>query len=329
VGNKSAVFPLQLLGIEVDAINTVHFSNHTGYASFAGKVLGAEELWQLIEGLEKNELLQYTHLLTGYMGSAALCRVIVRIAQKLKQLNPSLVYVCDPVLGDNGKLYVPEELVGIYRSEVMPVADIITPNQFEVEQLRGTGSIATQADLFREIAPFHAAGVHTVIVTSFEATFDTVREGMIGVLGSFNSGGRRGSGGDAYTFVLSIPSIAGHYTGTGDLFAALFLAWVRHTPTQPHLAAERVAATMQSVISRTLQAAAGGVGSKATELKLIQSKNDIEVPIVIHRALCSGCGAGAGAGAAGAGAGAGAGVGVGASPRSSERPTTANPDWWG
>lgn len=74
VGNKSAVFPLQLLGIEVDAVDTVQFSNHTGYASFAGKVLDAEGLWALIEGLEKNDLLEYTHLLTGYMGSAALCR---------------------------------------------------------------------------------------------------------------------------------------------------------------------------------------------------------------------------------------------------------------
>ena len=74
VGNKSAVFPLQLLGIEVDAVDTVQFSNHTGYASFAGKVLDAEGLWALIEGLDKNDLLEYTHLLTGYMGSAALCR---------------------------------------------------------------------------------------------------------------------------------------------------------------------------------------------------------------------------------------------------------------
>jgi pyridoxine kinase len=65
VGNKSAVFPLQLLGFDVDPINSVQFSNHTGYPTFRGQVLNGSQLWDLIEGLAENDLLHYTHLLTG------------------------------------------------------------------------------------------------------------------------------------------------------------------------------------------------------------------------------------------------------------------------
>lgn len=121
VGNKSAVFPLQLLGMDVDIINSVHFSNHTGYAHFTGKHLRltGDDLHDLLDGMEHNKLLQdaHTHLLTGYVGSITLLEAIVRVHQRLRaaQSDPErLVYVCDPVLGDLGKLYVPMEL-GTFR----------------------------------------------------------------------------------------------------------------------------------------------------------------------------------------------------------------------
>jgi len=257
-------------------------------------------------------LLEYTHLLTGYMGSAALCSTMVRIAQKLKSINPNLIYVCDPVLGDAGKLYVPAELVGIYKRDVIPVADIITPNQFEVEQLNGckAGSIATEEDVWRETAAFHEVGVRTVVVTSF----DNVGAGQIGILGSHKLDGSDGGSEAAaavdgiYTFVLKVPMLDGAYTGTGDLFASLFLAWMRETPHEPHVAAEKVAATMQAVISRTLAAAKGLTTSKATELKLIQSKAEIENPKVEYFSVCAGNTGGA---------------------ANSAQPSTAKPEWWG
>jgi pyridoxine kinase len=58
----------QLLGIEVDAINSVQFSNHTGYASFRGTKLGGTELSDIFDGLQANGLTRYSHLLTGYVG---------------------------------------------------------------------------------------------------------------------------------------------------------------------------------------------------------------------------------------------------------------------
>ena len=93
VGNKSAVFPLQLHGIDVDIINTVHFSNHTGYKKgWEGERLTGEQLGKLVDGMERNDLLHQTHLLTGYIGSAASLRAIVSLHQRLKQRNPSLMF---------------------------------------------------------------------------------------------------------------------------------------------------------------------------------------------------------------------------------------------
>ncbi|KAG5535373.1 hypothetical protein RHGRI_023210 [Rhododendron griersonianum] len=129
VGNKSAVFPLQLLGYDVDQINSVQFSNHTGkmlislhlnrYPTFKGQVLNGQQLWELIEGLEANDLLFYTHLLTGYIGSVSFLNTILEVVSKLRAVNPKLTYVCDPVMGDEGKLYVPPELVAVYREKVV------------------------------------------------------------------------------------------------------------------------------------------------------------------------------------------------------------------
>ncbi|XP_042619264.1 pyridoxal kinase-like [Cyprinus carpio] len=137
VGNKSASFPLQVLGFEVDTINSVQFSNHTGYEHWKGQVLTADELHVLYEGIKLNNVNQYDYVLTGYTRDDSFLDMVVDIVQELKRANPNLVYVCDPVLGDNGAMYVPENLLPIYRCKVVPAADIITPNQFEAELLTG------------------------------------------------------------------------------------------------------------------------------------------------------------------------------------------------
>jgi pyridoxine kinase len=68
VGNKAAVFPLQLLGFEVDNINSVQFSNHTGYPTLKGTVLDGKELEALAEALDANGLMVHDYFLTGYIG---------------------------------------------------------------------------------------------------------------------------------------------------------------------------------------------------------------------------------------------------------------------
>ncbi|XP_014675841.1 PREDICTED: pyridoxal kinase-like, partial [Priapulus caudatus] len=137
VGNKSATFPLQVLGYEVDQINSVQLCNHTGYKHVKGQVLNAEELGELFDGLVLNDIHHYTHILTGYVGSESFLFKVVDIVKKLKKTNPNLIYVCDPVMGDNGHMYVPKELLPIYRDHLVALADILTPNQYEAELLTG------------------------------------------------------------------------------------------------------------------------------------------------------------------------------------------------
>jgi len=273
VGNKSAVFPLQLLGFDVDFVNSVQFSNHTGYsAGFKGQVLNGEQLEVLMSGLTANQLLGGTsHLLTGYIGSVTFLRAVASAHAQLKACNPNLVYVCDPVLGDNGKLYVPPELVDVYRSELIALATVLTPNQFEAELLTGF-KIESLQDAVAACLWLHEKGPETVIITSLEEGTDSSSSssssggdgdgdgggvsgggsgggGVITMLASTkrketgaggagaggNESGAVGGGGEAgcayEMWVLRIPKLPGAYTGTGDLTAALFLAHLHATPS--------------------------------------------------------------------------------------------------
>ena len=293
VGNKAAVFPLQLLGFEVDIINSVHFSNHTGYPqSFEGDVMNGEQLRRLISGLERNNLLQETrHVLTGYIGSATFLREVLRIVTKLKSRIPALRYVCDPVLGDNDKLYVPQELVQVYRDEIIPNADIVTPNQFEVEQLTGI-LIENIGDAKLACCCLHNMGPEIVIITSLEGLEGNNNGRIMTILASRRNKCDQGD----EIWKIEFPVIKGRYTGTGDLCAALFLAWtspdnVENNKTFLSQSLEKVVATMQCVIQRTCDASEGSVTEEsrssvaARELKLIASKVDIEQPPVKYKAF--------------------------------------------
>jgi len=117
VGNKSATFPLQLLGFDVDPINSVHFSNHTAYpGGFKGDVLKGDQLLTLLEALKTNKLTRYSHVLTGYIGAVDFLQAVVKVVRDIRAANPGkkVPYYCDPVLGDNGKCYVPPALIDVY-----------------------------------------------------------------------------------------------------------------------------------------------------------------------------------------------------------------------
>lgn len=280
VGNKSATFPLQVLGFEVDAINSVQFSNHTGYSHFKGQVLNSDQLDELMNGLRLNNLLpQYSHLLTGYVGDASFLRKVADVVKELKQINPDLIYVCDPVMGDNGKLYVPDNLLPIYKNEILPVANIVTPNQFEAELLTGQ-MIKTEDDALKAIEILHSCGPETVIVTSS----DLGRADML--LGLASS-----SIGRPMQVRLEIPQLPASFTGTGDLFAACFLAWMSKSKGDLVVASEKTVATLQDVLKRTYRDAQerAGHGNKPTaaemELKIIQSRCDIENPKTPFKAI--------------------------------------------
>ncbi|XP_078446111.1 pfkB-like carbohydrate kinase family protein isoform X1 [Wolffia australiana] len=277
VGNKSAVFPLQLLGYDVDPINSVQFSNHTGYPSFRGQVLNGEQLWELIEGLEANNLLFYTHLLTGYIGSVSFLDMILKVVEKLRSVNPNLIYVCDPVMGDEGKLYVPPELVSVYREKVVPVASMLTPNQFEAEQLTGY-RISSEKDGFEACRVLHHAGPSKVVITSLNM------DGELFLIGSH----QKSKSHPPEQFKIVIPKIPAYFTGTGDLMTALLLGWSNKSPDDLASASELAVASLQALLQRTLQDYEKvGFDSKSSslEIRLIQSQDDICRPQVRYKAV--------------------------------------------
>nr|XP_039336357.1 pyridoxal kinase isoform X3 [Saimiri boliviensis boliviensis] len=210
VGNRAATFPLQVLGFEIDAVNSVQFSNHTGYAHWKGQVLNSHELQELYEGLKLNNVNKYDYVLTGYTRDKSFLAMVVDIVRELKQQNPGLVYVCDPVLGDKwdgeGSMYVPEDLLPVYKEKVVPVADIITPNQFEAELLSGR-KIHSQEEALAVMDMLHAMGPDTVVITSSDLPSPRGSDYLI-VLGSQRRSSQ-GSGGIPNTAQVMMNAPAG------------------------------------------------------------------------------------------------------------------------
>jgi len=130
-----------LLGFDVDVVNSVHFSNHTGYKEgWEGDVLKGDQLRAILDGLQRNDLLgEIGHVLTGYIGSESFLEAVLDVIQTLRgaggcssssgTTTSAVRFVCDPVLGDKGEFYVPTSLVALYRDRVLPLADVVTPNQ--------------------------------------------------------------------------------------------------------------------------------------------------------------------------------------------------------
>lgn len=267
------MFPLQLLGFDVDIVNSVHFSNHTGYSQgFKGDVLKGDQLRAIMEGLENNGLLTETkHLLTGYIGSVSFLEAVLDVLRIIRK-HSSVRFVCDPVLGDRGEFYVPEELVAVYRERVVPLADVITPNQFEVEQLTGLKvdsleSAQKACKILHEVGPSIVC-ITSIVIPGYDSTMSIVAS-------------QSSNNGEADVWCIEFPRLPGNFTGTGDLCAALLLA---HTQLKGNLpeALEMVINTMSAVIERTHQAS--GTTAQSCELRLIQSRKDIEDPPIRFKA---------------------------------------------
>uniref|UniRef100_A0A4W2I866 Pyridoxal kinase n=1 Tax=Bos indicus x Bos taurus TaxID=30522 RepID=A0A4W2I866_BOBOX len=263
VGNRAATFPLQVLGFEVDAVNSVQFSNHTGYSHWKGQVLNSDELQELYDGLKLNSVNQYDYVLT----------------------------VCDPVMGDQrdgeGAMYVPDDLLPVYREKVVPVADIITPNQFEAELLTGR-KIHTQEEALEVMDMLHSMGPDTVVITSSDLLSPRGSDYLM-ALGSQRT---RAPDGSMVTqrIRMEMHKVDAVFVGTGDLFAAMLLAWTHKHPNNLKVACEKTVSAMHHVLQRTIKCAKAksGEGVKPSpaqlELRMVQSKKDIESPEIVVQA---------------------------------------------
>jgi pyridoxine kinase len=232
VGNSAATFPLQRLGHEVWPVLTVVFSNHTGYGAWRGPLLAPDDVRAVVTGIEERGVLPTCDgVLSGYLGGPGICEVVVDAVARVRAANPDATYTCDPVMGNaTSGCFVDPTIPPIIREQVVPVADIITPNQFELGFLTDTepddlASTLASADAARALGP------STVLVTSFlppDGPEDTI--GMLAVTGEG-------------AWLIRTPRLPMKANGSGDLTAALFTAHLKETGSP----ADALAATVSSV----------------------------------------------------------------------------------
>ena len=259
VGNSAAVFPLQRIGVEVLPVYTVTFSNHTGYGAWRGPLISPDDVRDVITGIEERGVLpQIDVVLSGYQGGEGIADVILDAVARVKAANPSAVYACDPVMGNaKSGCFVAPAIPDLLRDRVVPAADIVTPNQFELGYLTGTSPYTLEATL--ESADLvRASGPNTVLVTSVEQPdrpADTIE--MLAV-------------DDRGAWIVRTPLLPLKANGSGDVTAALFTAHYRSTGDAA-TALARTASSVFDLLERTHE-------SGERELQLVEAQESYAHP---------------------------------------------------
>jgi len=256
VGNTAALFPLQRLGCETWSLNTVAFSNHTGHERWRGDTVPASDIAALFEGIsELGVLARCDAVLSGYLGEAETGPVLLDIVARVKAANPRALYCCDPVMGDVGLgYYVRAGIPEFFRDRALALADIVTPNRFELEWLSG-GSVRNLADAREAAAVLRQSGPAIVLATSLDADADRVAALAAGPDG---------------VWAAETPRLAIEATGCGDAVAALFLAWLLKGKPVPDALATTIAA-IYGVIEATMLSGGG-------ELALVAAQDELVAP---------------------------------------------------
>ncbi|TCC22132.1 pyridoxal kinase PdxY [Kribbella speibonae] len=254
VGNSAAVFPLQRIGVEVLPVYTVNFSNHTGYGAWRGPMISPEDVREVLLGIEDRGVLpQIDVVLSGYQGGEGIADVILETVERVKAANPAAVYSCDPVMGNaKSGCFVAPAIPVLLRDRVVPAADIITPNQFELGFLTGTEPDTLESTL-AAVELVRATGPRTVLVTSVERP--EREEGTIEMLAVDDSG----------AWIVQTPYIPMKANGSGDVTAALFTAHYRATGDL----ADSLARTTSSVFELLTRTHESG----ERELQLVESQD--------------------------------------------------------
>ena len=261
VGNRAAVFPLERMGHEVWPINTVQFSNHTGYGSWTGEVFTSAHLALVWSGVKARGCIEECEaVISGYMGAAEVGHFILQSVDDVKAANPGAVYCCDPVMGDYGRgIYVDGGIPEFISGQAMRAADIVTPNQFEAELISGS-VIAGVDDAKKACDAIHRLGPSIILITSFKP--DEQADATISMFLSSKEGFR----------ILTTPELPVDppLNGAGDLTAAIFLA--RYLGEKdPITALELMGDSVFSVFERTY-------ADRGRELSLVQSQEEIVHP---------------------------------------------------
>ena len=259
VGNSAAIFPLQRIGIDVMPVFTVCFSNHTGYGAWRGPLMTGENVRDIVTGIdERDGLRDVQFVLSGYQGGNDIGDAILDSVEMVKRRNPNALYACDPVLGNaKSGCFVAQEVQDLIRDRVVPKADIITPNQFELGFITDTSPLTLEETL-ESVELARAMGPRVVLVTSVERPDRP--ENTIEMLAVTDQG----------AWIVQTPHLPMKANGSGDVTAALFTAHYTETGD----AADALAKTVSSVfdlLENTLN-------SGARELQLIESQESYANP---------------------------------------------------
>jgi len=264
-GNSAAVLPLQRLGINVWPVLTVNFSNHTGYGAWRGPTIAADDVWEVVRGIDDRGVLSSADaLLTGYQGSADVGAVILKTADLVRSRNPDAVYCCDPVMGDVGRgFYARPGIPEFMRDWVVPVADVMTPNLFELEFLTGNQT-RTIGDAVAAAHVLRQRGPETVLVTSVvETDSDEQVMRMLAV--------------DSHeVWQVETPLLDRDFTGSGDLTTSMFLAHLLGTGNLGQ-ALSATASIVYSVLERT-------TSLDSLELGIVAAQDDVVAPRFSYQA---------------------------------------------
>jgi pyridoxine kinase len=265
VGNSAAVFPLQRLGHEVWPVLTVHFSNHTGYGAWRGPLLAPTDVADVINGIEDRGVLgEADAVLSGYQGDPAVGAVILDAVARVKKLNPNAVYCCDPVMGDVGRgMFVRPGIPEFMRDTVVPQADVLTPNHFELDFLADR-TTTTLDEVLAAVDLVRDRGPRDVLVTS--VLHDGLSENTLDVVAVSDEG----------AWAVTTPLLPITPNGGGDVTAALYLAHLLETGSAP-VALGRTVASVFAVLEATITAGTRELALVAGQDAIAQPPDNVEV----------------------------------------------------
>ncbi len=268
VGNSSAVFPMQRLGCEVWPIHTVQFSNHTGYGAWKGRVFDGSMIDEIMEGIaDRGVLPSCDGVISGYMGSADIGHAILSAVARVKAANPSALYACDPVIGDVGRgIFVRPGIPEFMRDKAMPMADVVTPNQFELEYLTGL-PVGTLDEAKSAVAALRRTGPGVVLLTSM-VTAETPPD-AIDMLAADGTG----------TWRVRTPRLGLSINGAGDAIMALFFVHYARTRSAPE-ALGQAAASIYGLLRRTAEAGSREILTVAAQDEFVNPSRRFSVEAV-------------------------------------------------
>lgn len=265
VGNSAATFPLMRIGVEVWPVITVHFSNHTGYGVWRGPMLTPADVAEVIRGIDERGVLgRVDAVLSGYQGAAEMGTQVLSAVELVKRRNPRAIYCCDPVIGDVGRgVYVRPGIPEFMRDQVIPAAQVVTPNHFELDYL--TDRVTTTVDEVLDAAEaLRSTGPEVVLVTS--TVLESSDPDEMQMLVDTAAGSWR----------VATPRLEHTFTGSGDLTAALFLAHYLSTG-DPAAAMGRTADAVYSVLHATARAGSAELLLVAAQDQLVDPDHHFDV----------------------------------------------------